>query len=145
MFMRKLTVRRVRFIFAGLLVAGALAGPIAAAEPPAFDTKALLDRRMDTFKDRLDLTDAQESKVRGIQEEHLKRMGELLTDAREKVRPRARLRALREMQTLRRETADRMKAVLSAPQMETYTAMMDAQEEAMRARLAERRKAQDEK
>lgn len=116
-------------------------GTLAAQDtPPNLD--ALLERRMETYRDHLDLSADQETKVRNIQSEHLQKMADTLRKAQEKTRPRARMRALREARDLRTQTTARMSEILSADQMKTYETLLAAQEEEMRARFAARRTAE---
>lgn len=132
-FLRSTSPWRAVVIGAALMMSG-----VAMAQDARLDVEALLDRRMATYRDRLDLTTAQETHVRDIQSEHLRKMADTLRDAGEKTRPRARLRALREARALRAETTARMGEVLSTDQLKTYEDLLTAQEEALRARLAAR-------
>lgn len=130
----------VRF-WGALLVSGLLFSAIAGAQTQVFDQQVLLERRMTTYRDRLALTDDQSARVQEIQQTHLQSMSKLIAAAQEKVRPRARLKALKDIRALREETSGRMKAVLSAEQMQTYETLMAAQEAELRERIAERREA----
>lgn len=128
---------RAALICAVLMISGS-----AMAQDARLNVDALLDQRMETYRDRLDLTPEQEAQVRNIQSEHLQKMADTLRDASEKTRPRARMRALREARTLRTETTARMGKILSTDQMKTYEDLLTAQEETLRTRLAARRAAE---
>jgi len=95
-------------------------GPAMGTAPAGMQMPNLIDMRMKMFKDRLDLTDDQSAKVRGILEADQK----VAVANREKFKDNKEA-AMKDREQRRQETDNKIRALLTKDQLPKYDKMME--------------------